>query len=276
MEQGNIILLFLGAGVFLVFVLIIVFWLFIRRSWNISVVIFRWKGDKRRPVIDLSKKAKLVNQGGVQYLRIKGIPVEYMFKNFKSENYHTQMNGKSALLLWEFSANMFAPLTTRTIGEIRIQSETMERRADGTSTMKVKDLPTLIPVKHPGFAQRFRGDTTRATEGSLLTEMDFRFDETVFKKLELLALDDLDMEFTIRNVTRVSSQYSSSWKEWLAQHGYLVGWMMFAAVVIVAIVLFYMKAPDLFAACAQRAFDAGKQSGILQKATQAVTGAPAG
>jgi hypothetical protein len=212
----NPIIPFIIAGVVFGFLVLIVFMVLILRGWTIPVVVFRIVGDKRRPVLDLTKRAKIINQHGVKKLKIRGTPHLWELKNFQAENYYMSVNGKQALVLLEFAKDCYTP----------IRPTLIKRIFGGEELKELRKLPVLVPVE-------------------------MELGEGVMNDLLLKAVDDFDPDFIVRNFARIESQYSGGWRQFLKEFGWIIGWILLFTLALVGMVLFFQKAPELAAACAQ-------------------------
>lgn len=223
-----------GIGIFLI---AIIFFLFIR-SWKIPVVCFKLVGDKRRPILDLTRRAKLVVRNGVKYLKFRGTPDLWEMKNFKNEDYYQTVNGVPALIVFEFAKDCFAPIKPG-----------MFSRKKGEPSFEERSMPYFTPIH-------------------------FEMADDTLQGLLLKAIDDFDPDFIIRNFGRIDRQYSGGLRAFLREYGWMIGWLLLFVIALVGIILFFQKAPELAAACANAATDVGK-SIVERAASYAATGVPA-
>lgn len=215
----------------------ILFFVFLyRASWNIPVVVFRFLGNKGRPMI-LIKKAKKRIINGVPKLFVKGYKLP--IRDFRQEYYYPTVRGaKGGLILWEYEDEKLTPAILYNKNEKFTKEQLAAIRA-------VQEMKTV----------------------------DFEFDPDLFRNLKLKAVDDVDVEFMLQELSRVDRQYQGGWRDFLVQHGHILGWLILGVIILVIVVLGLKAAPDIFAQCANAATEVAK-SNLLEKAAAAA--APAG
>lgn len=220
-----------GVGV----VTIALFFFFMVRSWKIPVVNFKLVGDKRRPVLDLTRRAKIVVRNGVKYLKFRGTPDLWEMKNFKNEDYYQTTNGEPALIVFEFAKDCFAPVKPGLFAAIK---KILGGKNEEAETL-LREVPVFTPVG-------------------------FELSETTLNGLLLKAIDDFDPDFILRNFGRIDRQYAGGLRAFLREFGWMIGWLLLFIIALVGIVMFFQKAPELAAACANAASDVGKN--IIERA----------
>lgn len=221
------ILMLVGVGIGAV--LLTTVFIIIQKSWNIPVVVFKLVGDKRRPTLDLSRKAKIVVEAGTRKLKIRGTPQFWEMRNFKAENYYQTTMGRPALVLYEFAKDCYTPMRPS------LWRRVLGKKSDGKQEVSI---PVMVPV-------------------------DMEFKEEELNELLLRAVDDFDPDFIVRNFSRIDSQYTGGWRAFLKEYGWIIGWLLLFCIVLVGLVLFFQKAPQLAAACAQAAVENSKN--FIQK-----------
>lgn len=215
------------------------FFLF-RMSWKIPVVILRFTGHKGRPVL-IVKRGKKVIRNGVPKLFVKGY--KDPINDFKSHNYYpTPTGGFGGLILWEYEDGQLTPAIPEKI--VRSLSEETKD--------KIKVL--LEQVQEA-------------------TQINFDFDERLYDNLRLKAVDDVDIEGAIHEVVRTRSQYRPGWLNFLQQYGWIFGWIVLGIIIVVCVVYFFNKAPELVAQCSQAALQNGEQ--FVKAITERALGPPA-
>ena len=207
------------------------------RSWKIPIVNFKLVGDKRRPVLDLTRRAKIVYRDGVKHLKIRGTPNLWEMKNFKNQDYYLTVTGQPALVLFEFAKDCFAPVKPSLINKIR--------------------------NKEGGVSQE---------EMSIFVPVGFEIANDVLEKLLLKAVDDFDPDFIVRNFARIDRQFTGGMKAFLREFGWMFGWVFLGVIVLVGLIMFFQKSPELAAACAKAAVDTS--TNIAQRAAQGIAGGP--
>lgn len=232
----------LGGVGFGVVLLAILFFLY-AKSWNIPVVVFKMVGDKRRPVLDLSRRAKVVAQDGVRKLKIRGTPLLWEMRNFKNEHYYLTTLGKPALVLFEFAKDCYTPMRPSLFQKVKFWKDKEERQK------LLKDVPVFVPI-------------------------DMEIEQGTLEGLMLRAIDDFDPDFIVRNFARIDRQYSGNLGAFLKEHGWIIGWLLLMVLIIVGMVLFFQKAPELAAQCARAAVESSNS--FLQSFAGKIAGAPAG
>lgn len=208
-----------------------VFVWFARKAWNIPVIILRFVGNKGRPLLVI-KKAKKYVEAGVPKLLVQGYKLP--IRDFQQKNYYPTVGGaKGGLILWEYEDGMLTPA--------------LLHKGDPLTTEEEAALKVVNDLK-----------TVR-----------FSYDPELWKSLKLKAVDDVDIEFMLQELSRVDKQYRGGLSSFLIQHGHIIGWLILGVILLVIVVLGLKAAPDIFAQCANAATGAVKQT-LLESAANAV------
>lgn len=230
---------FVLGGVGFSIVAIAVIFFFIQRSWNIPVIVFKLVGDRQRPVLDLTRKGKIIVESGVRKLKIRGTPMLWEMRNFKPDNYYTTTMGKAALVLYEFHKDCYTPMRPS------LWARLLGKKIVDKNEVRV---PVFVPVG-----------------------MDLKNED--IDQLMLKAIDDFDPDFIVRNFSRIDNQYTGGWRAFLKEYGWILGWVLLFVIALVAIILFFQKSPEMAAACANAALENGEN---LIKRMAATAAAPTG
>lgn len=253
----QIILLF-GLGGFLLvgFMAVVLFFLYMK-SWKIDVIILKYMGDKRRPSLDISRKGKIITRVGVSRLKIRGLPPEFDMKNFRAEHYWSTVRGRKALVLFEFANNLMTPITP--------QLATFSELSPYERQDYLRTAPIVLSQKQTKTGWFAKKEATLTTA---MSPVSFDFDPTLYRELLLKAVDDTDMGFIVRNISRIDTQYMAGWRDFLKTHGWIIGWLLLFILAIIGITLFFQKAPDLARACADAAVQS--KNSIIERAANSV------
>lgn len=217
-----ILVIFIGVLFLLLlsFVVFVIVWL----SWKIPVVVLRYAGDKRRPVIVLTK-GKTTSRDGVNRLLVKGY--KWPIRNFKSEYYYPYIKGKKhALLLWEPKPGILTPTLPSLKG------------LEGGTLKKVKEVQEWL---------------NQQLQNARLQPVDFRFDDVMYKSLLLKAVDDTDIDFMLQHIARVESQYVSGWRDFLSKYGSHMVMVVLSFCLLAGFIVWLEKSPEWAASCANAA-----------------------
>jgi len=223
------------------------FYIIYRIMYNIPIVILRFQGDKRRPMI-LFTRARKSLLGGVVKLYVRGY--RYPVRDFQSQYYYPSKKGKfGALILWEPKPGFLTP-----------SIPTLQKHK--------KNLPKELHEAHAQLVAYAKQNSVKP--------VDFRFDEELHKDLLLRAVDDTDIDFMLQEIKRTDSQYMSGWREFMSKYG---GHAVVALIAIIGLVGFVIgldKLPNLVGQCIQAGIEAGNEAGknILQRAAENVGGTP--
>lgn len=238
MNTFTIILLFAGFAIVSCSVVTVGLFIWLAKRWKIPLVIFKLVGDKRRPVLDLSKRAKIIVQNGIRKLKIKGTPMLWELKNFKNEHYYLTTAGVPALVLFEFAKDCYTPL-----------APTLFKKDKEATRKAMSNAPCYTPVG-------------------------FEMDNLELRELMLKAVDDFDPDFIVRNFARINNQYVGGWQAFMREHGWMLGWLLLFFLALIGMVFFFIKAPEMASACANAATSGAQNA--MQALAARVTGAPAG
>ncbi len=238
----NIVWSIVVIGVILMFMAIGAMIFFYMRGWRIPVVIFKLVGDKRRPILDLSRKAKIIIENGVKRLKIRGTPHLWEMRNFKNENYFLDIAGRPSLVLFEFSKDCYTPYR-----------------------------PLLLERWMNRWKKITPDQSEKMEELPVLTQVGVKCDAKMFSQLLLKAVDDFDPDFIVRNFGRIDRQYTGNLSHFLKESGWIIGWLLLFMLALVGGVLFLQKSPEIAAQCTGAALDATRL--VLE---QYVSNPPAG
>lgn len=167
----------LPYGVLMLILLVTVYLLV---TWNIPITVFRYTGDRRRPMI-IHTKGRKFERHGVTELKVRGY--KHSIRDFKSENYYPSPKKKfGGLALFEFEDGQLTPV-----------------------------IPSFKSLKgHPEFEKALA--VIRDFAGSA----DFRFDDRVYHQLRLNMVDDTDKDFEVQNLARQHVQYRTAFDKFMA------------------------------------------------------------
>lgn len=243
MAPGTILLFFLVEH-FLVMVGFLI-WFLIRRRWNIPVVILKYTGDKRRPMLAL-RRGKRQREKNVLGIYIKGY--RFPVKNFKGENWYPAENSPiGGLVLWEFRPGWLTPALPSMMDlpeELRPQAQ---------------QLHAYLQSKHI---------------------VDFAYDNDLYSKLMFKAVDDIDVEWYVNMIDRLKDQYVSGWREFLSKYGGHLLLVVLGMFMLVGFIVWLEKSPDLAGQCISAGVEAAKNTYLQEIAgklgTSAATGVPPG
>ena len=186
------------------------------RTYTIPVAVFRLTGNKERPTLFLTK-AKKIDRHGVPRLRVKGYKHE--FRDYLSENYYPSIRSKwGGLVLWEFEDQLLTPVIPRKIE----RKLTKEQR-----------------VKIDGVIKKLNS----------LTGVTFSYDKFLHHELKLKAVDDVDTEFMLQDQARIDGQYAGGWKDFLMKYSGHITVIIIAILMLVGLVLWFDKLPELASEC---------------------------
>ena len=190
-------------GVIFISLLIMVYQM---ATWKIPVTVFRFTGDKRRPLL-IHTKGRKYQRHGVTELKIKGYkdPV----RDFKNENYYPSPKKKfGALALFEFEDAQLTPV-----------------------------LPSLEELKN-------NPDYKTAVEviKNLTATVGFNFDPRVYHQLRLNMVDDTDKDFEVQNLARQHVQYRTAFDKFMAILPYgIIGFSMM--IMLIGFILWLKEDP---------------------------------
>lgn len=223
--------------VFLFFLIIAIGVFFVWLSWNIPIVILSYFGDKRRPMIKLSKGRKSYG-GGVWRLFVRGYKLS--FRDFKREHYYPTGKGKhGALLLWEFKPGHLTPLVPK---------------------LKDKKLNTELH------------DAIQKLVDAGFLPVDYDHDEKLYQQLLLKAVDDTDMDWMIDESIRTEKQYTVGWRSILAKYANHIVIIMIAALLLAGFIVWLDKAPEMLGQCSSAAVESTRN--ILDQYAGNIAGRP--
>ena len=198
-------------AVFLGIVIGIIVFLF-KRRWNIPVVILRYTGDRRRPLLITTRGKKEVIDNCVQ-LRVK--TYKRRFRDFLSANYYPSPGVPfGAILCFEFEDGWLTPLQ-----------------------------PALKKLSKD---QRIEADKYIKQLQMLTKDVEFNYDAAVHDALKLNIIDDVDSESYLIDQTRIRQQYQGA-LGWLATHGTVVVMIVLLICLTVGFVV-WVKEPPVNAA----------------------------
>lgn len=224
--------------------LIIAIVVLLRRRWNIPVVILRFTGDKRRPMLLITKARRegIGWKSGLHRLIIKGFTMS--MRDFHNNNYYPSVkNSRGALLLWEFKSGWLTPVIPKTM--LKHIGEEDKRKLD----------------------QALQYFETKST-------VKFDFNEDLYKSLMLEAIDDVDTEFFLREQQRQEAQYTGGIKDFLMKHGGAIAIVMVAAIILVGYIVYLDKVPSVAQQCITAGVDAAKSTYLQRFAN--ISGVPLG
>jgi len=155
--------------------------LIMRNRWKIPVIVLRYTGDKRRPVVIITKARR--ESGG---LRIKGYKIAV--RNYDSENYYPSAKGTlGALILWEFKRGWLTP----SIPKKTLMKLSEEQRAQIETALAYLEEKSVVK---------------------------FEFNEEMYAHLMLESIDDVDAEYFLTQLQRQAMQYTGGLKDFLMKH----------------------------------------------------------
>jgi uncharacterized protein YggT (Ycf19 family) len=211
------IIIFIAVLVLLLLLLIFIMWYV---SYNIPVTVLRFVGNKGRPLL-IHTKAKKKAFKGVTRLKIRGYKMD--IRDFKQDNYYPARRGKyGALLLFEFEDGYLTP--------------TLPKKIDLSAEEKARLNELLDEVHNLGAGK-------------------FQFDHELHADLVLKAVDDVDVDFMIQEYARINDQYPGGWGEFFQKFGGHLIVAFIAIIMLVMVIVFFNKAPELATACANAAVD---------------------
>lgn len=201
---------------FVVLIFGMTIWL-LRMSWNIPVVVLRFTGDKRRPMLIQKKgRKKIIN--GIPHLWVKGYARP--FRDYLAENYYPSPRTKDGgLILFEFEDGWLAPLRP---AWRKLSSEQREQVEQVWAQVRE------------------------------MRDVKFDYDKSVHDALKLQIVDDVDADFFLQQQLRIQNQYSGPWG-WLKENA---GIMLTALVIICMTVGFIMWLKENPSNSAQRCISA--------------------
>jgi hypothetical protein len=226
---------FILLGIVILAIIVMFVWLAIL-SYNIPVVVLRFTGHKGRPLM-MIKKAKKRFVKGIPLLFVRGY--KHPVSDFKSENYYPSVRGPyGGLILWEFEDNMLTPAITK---------------------KNLKEWsPEKLELVKKGLAEFNSG-----------LSVPFEFDEALHKQLKLKAVDDVDMETFMQEISRIDGQYSGGFKDFLMKYGGHINVIIIAVLLLVGLILWFQNMPDFAAQCYGAAQQATQQS-LVERGVDAV------
>jgi lipoprotein signal peptidase len=237
---GLTIFWFFVAPAFILFAVIVIY-IMNRLSYNIPVVIFRYVGNKGRPMFGLAK-AKKWTLKGVTRLKVRGYKMA--IRDFRAENYYPVYGMPRAkfggLVLWEYEDGMLTPNLPK---HVELSKEEQARF-------------DAIMIQLQAFQA-----------------IPFEFDEKLHEGLKLKAVDDVDIDFMIAEHARIDSQYTGGIWGFLDKYGGMIILLIISVIILVSVVTFFQKAPELAKACADAAVQNSQT--LLEKASQYIQRPPA-
>lgn len=217
------------VGLIVLLLVVIAVTIFMLLQWNIPVVILRYQGDKRRPQITITKGRK-TRQQGVNRLYVKGYKMPVA--DFKAENYYPAKKSKhGGLLLWEPKPGILTPVlpTLRKKELEKLDSQELEKYN------KIRELYKELGGRH------------------LVKPIEFDFDDTIYYKLLLKAVDDVDIDFLLQQYDRIDNQYTTGWRDFLAKHASHIVIMFVMICLLTGFIVWLKESPELMAKCASAA-----------------------
>ena len=98
----------------------------------------------------------------------------------------------------------------------------------------------------------------------------FHFDQGLHEELKLKAVDDVDVDFMLQEYARIGSQYVSGLGEFFMKYGGHLSLAVVSIALLIGVILFFQKAPDIAASCAQAGVK-GSETLIKEIASQVNT-----
>jgi hypothetical protein len=228
MNANDIVILFIWEHLIALVVTAIV--IFLKFRWKIPVVILRYTGDKRRPTMIVTK----ARNAGNGRLIVKGykLPV----RNFKSENYYPSAKGAhGALLVWEFKRGWLTPIIPKKV------------------LMKLSEDDRVAIENALNFLQQ-------------KSMVKFEFNEELYAKLMVEAIDDVDAEFFLRQLERQGQQYTGGLRDFLMKHGGAIAIVIVSFVILTGYIIYLDKVPSLSGQCIEAGVSAAKSSWLSEAA----------
>ena len=211
------------------------------KYWNIPVVIMKFTGDKRRPTMAFTRARKQYTLGRNR-LWVKGYRLP--LRDFKSENYFPALGSKEGgLVLWEFKKGWLTPVKPSLKG---LPAEERER-------------VIALDKKFQEIREEFQG----------VRSADFEYNEELYENLVLKAIDDIDVEWFLRQQERIDAQYTGGWREFLQKYGghLIIG--LVAVCMLVGWIVWLKEAPSQSGQCIQAGVEAAKATYLSNLAAQA-------
>lgn len=211
------------------------------KYWNIPVVILKFTGDKRRPTIALTKGRKQYTLGRNR-LWVRGYRLP--LRDFQSENYFPALGSKEGgLVLWEFKKGWLTPVRPSLKGLSKEEQEKV----------------LALDKQFQELREKFQG----------VRSVDFEYGEEVYRQLVLKAIDDIDVEWFLRQQERIDAQYTGGWREFLQKYGGHLIIALVAVCLLVGFIVWLKEAPSQANACIQAGVEAAKQTYLSNLASQA-------
>jgi hypothetical protein len=197
----------------------------IKRRWKIDVTIYRFSGDKRRP-ITIHRKARYEQNGNAHKLWIKGY--KFPIKEFNKEYYYPGEKGAyGSLSLFEFKPGWLTPVLP-----------------------EMKNLPPELKQQASELFATLRNQGI----------VNFEFDPAMYDSLMLKAIDDTDAEWQLQQQQRIDITYSGGWKDFFKQNG---GWIVLAIIAVCLLVgwiVWIKESPDWLNQCISAGVEAAKNT----------------
>lgn len=186
-----------------------------KKSYNIPIIILRFVGEKGRPTMLMRWGKRVGTAQGSGRLKIRKYKRE--LRDFKAEYYFPAEKAPlGGLILWEFKRGWLTPAVPNM---------------------------TDVPEEHRANCEKIMEQLSKAGI------VNFNFDPDMFKKLSLKIIDDVDVEWFLREQQRIDGQYTSGWRAFLDKYGSHLTIIVIAMLLFAGYVVYLKEVPSVSAQC---------------------------
>ena len=112
------------------------------------------------------------------------------------------------------------------------------------------------------------------TDISNNSSVDFEFDENLYNKLLLSAIDDTDAEWNLRQQQRIDAQYEGGFRDFLNKYGSAIVLIIIAICMLTGFIVWLKEAPNMAQKCIGAGVEAAKNTYLKDIAGKLVPGTP--
>lgn len=206
-------------------------------SFNVPVIILRYQGDRRRPLL-IIKRARISKQNGITFLRVIGYKTPLVVPN-GDRFYPTIKSPHGALVAFEPKSGVLDWCIPK---KIKISKE------------EAKEIDQALKQLH-----KYKW-------------AEFHISKEEYDKLKLTPVSEVSKHWYLSTIRRQAHQYATGWRDFFARYG---GHMLVALVAILmfsGFVVWLNKAPEQAGQCIQAGVEAAKNT-YLQEVAQGTVGA---
>lgn len=144
--------------------------------------------------------------------------------------------------------------------------------------MKLKSDEPILTVK-PGFWDGLFGRKIPIYESMLPVQTDtgvtdFKYEPEMFEHLSLKVVDDVDVEWFLRQQYRVDTQYQNGWRDFLSKYGGHIALVIVCTLILIGYIVYLKEVPSLTEQCTAAGVEAAKNTYLKDIAGRAGISTP--